>query len=153
MGVLPLCRDVVGVFNSPNQLGLFRGCIYLYIIICLQFMFRFLFVCVCFFFVKPFLVWCKNAMLYCFIRKLFSNKKKDKRKNEFIVSKNKNWYQWGIKELADGAARWPLLWMLGCFYCNLKNKANKQLKYYKNFWITVVVCNRIEKEHMISINQ
>ena len=37
------------------------------------------------------------------------------------------------KMASDSISWWPLLWILGCFYCNWKNKANKLLKYCKTF--------------------
>ena len=39
----------------------------------------------------------------------------------------------GWKMASDGAAWWPLLRMLGYFWCNLNNKTNKLLKYCKTF--------------------
>ena len=75
--------------------------------------------------------------LLCF--QPFNNQEKvEASVQKFFAFKDKNWYQHGIKQLAE---KWLqtvqhddlLLWMLGCFCCNLQNKANKLTKILQKF--------------------
>ena len=52
-------------------------------------------------------------------------------KGQELISVSDQRIGWMI--FSNRATRWSLLWMLGCFCCNLKNKANKWAKFCKTF--------------------